>query len=225
MSYHFCCFKTLNQDSCPIDFSRSGQEVLSVVWKMCNTAFQWYLMPLSQAVASIITVTSHLVKCSLTQSVAETHLLIGPCLRSADTCHGSKSKATCSLISCKPGRGPAWVLATSLFMGMPPCLATHFPLHGMQDGSGRSRKFTYKFYQWYHRCMVIESRANVTNRNSEIIAKESTYYTFLFLEFSLHLPRDFMIEKKMIWQDVPGHRKKRFVQLQLALMFCVLKSW
>ena len=94
MSYHFCCFRTLNQDPCPIDFSRSGQEVLSVVWKMCNTAFQWYLMPLSKAVASIIIVTSHLVKCSLTQRVAETHLLIGPCLRSADTCHGSKSKAT-----------------------------------------------------------------------------------------------------------------------------------
>ena len=37
MSYHFCCFETRNQDLCPIDFSQSGQEVLSVVWKMCNT--------------------------------------------------------------------------------------------------------------------------------------------------------------------------------------------
>ena len=37
MSYHFCCFRTLNQDPCPTDFPQSGQEVLSVVWKMCNT--------------------------------------------------------------------------------------------------------------------------------------------------------------------------------------------
>ena len=39
MSYHFCWFRTLNQDPCPIDyFFPSTQEVLSVVWKMCNTA-------------------------------------------------------------------------------------------------------------------------------------------------------------------------------------------
>ena len=38
MSYHFCCFRTLSQDPCPIDFFQLGQEVLSVVWKMCNTA-------------------------------------------------------------------------------------------------------------------------------------------------------------------------------------------
>ena len=37
MSYHFCCFKTHNQDPCPIDFSQSRQEVLSGVRKMCNT--------------------------------------------------------------------------------------------------------------------------------------------------------------------------------------------
>ena len=39
MSYHLCCFKTLIEDPCPIDFSPSGQEVLSVVWKMCNTDY------------------------------------------------------------------------------------------------------------------------------------------------------------------------------------------
>ena len=39
MSYHFCCFNTRNQDTCPIDFSQSGQEVLWVVRKMCNTVF------------------------------------------------------------------------------------------------------------------------------------------------------------------------------------------
>ena len=38
MSYHFCCFRTLNQDPCPIDFSRPGQEVPSLVRKMYNTA-------------------------------------------------------------------------------------------------------------------------------------------------------------------------------------------
>ena len=37
MSYHFCCFRTLNQDTCPINVFELGQEVLSVVWKMCNT--------------------------------------------------------------------------------------------------------------------------------------------------------------------------------------------
>ena len=36
MSYHFCCFRTLYLDPCPIDFSRSGKEFLSSL-KMCNT--------------------------------------------------------------------------------------------------------------------------------------------------------------------------------------------
>ena len=48
MSYHFCCFRTLNQDTCPINVFELGQEVLSVVWKMCNTAIialWWWFCP------------------------------------------------------------------------------------------------------------------------------------------------------------------------------------
>ena len=41
MSYHLCCFRTLNQDPCSTDFSPSGQDVLSVVWKMCNSDGIW----------------------------------------------------------------------------------------------------------------------------------------------------------------------------------------
>ena len=66
MSYHFCCFRTLNQDPCPTDFPQSGQEVLSVVRKMCNTV--WLYRSKSTLTDSTKPLSEALIGCFLWHS-------------------------------------------------------------------------------------------------------------------------------------------------------------